>query len=184
MFLNILLVLGVIVAWNLYGQYQDFKKRKAYLENLTDTASPTVSVLRDSMMIGYQNDKRTLHIYVPPEYEQDSAARYPVIYLMDGESAFNDLENQSPEWQVDEVINAASAQGKPTAIVIGINQAEDRDAEYTPFVNKDNPNAHGDKFTEWVTTDLKTWVDTHYRTRPEARWTTIGGVSRSGMMAY
>ncbi|MEL7221648.1 MAG: alpha/beta hydrolase-fold protein, partial [Bacteroidota bacterium] len=79
---------------------------------------------------------------------------------------------------------AAAEQGKPTAIVVGINQAEDRDAEYTPFVNEDNPNAHGDKFAQWVSTDLKNWVDTHYRTKTEASATTIGGISRSGMMAY
>jgi predicted alpha/beta superfamily hydrolase len=110
--------------------------------------------------------------------------RYPVIYLLDGESAFNDLENMGPEWQVDEVINAAAENGQQTAIVIGINEAEDRDAEYSPFVNEDNPNAHGDKFAKWVATDLKNWVDTNYHTVQEPNGTTIGGISRSGMMAY
>lgn len=103
---------------------------------------------------------------------------------LDGESSFNDLENMSPEWQVDEVINAASDINNQTAIVIGIAQAQDRDAEYTPFVNEDNPDAHGDKFAVWVTTDLKSWVDRHYRTKRESASTTIGGISRSGMMAY
>jgi len=106
------------------------------------------------------------------------------MYFMDGESSFNDLENMGPEWQIDEVINAASANGQPTAIVIGINEAEDRDAEYTPFVNEDNPDAHGAQFAEWVASDLKAWIDRHYRTKQGAAATTIGGISRSGMMAY
>ena len=71
-----------------------------------------------------------------------------------------------------------------TAIVVAINQAENRDAEYTPFINEDNPEAHGSKFANWVVEELKPWIDTNYRTDPVARKTAIGGISRSGMMAY
>ena len=145
---------------------------------------PTVATLRDSILIPYQEVKRTIHIYLPPEYSHDTTKMYPVIYLLDGESAFNDLENEAPEWQVDEIIDEASEMGAQTAIVVAINQAEDRDAEYTPFVNVDNPNAHGDKFAEWLADDFKPWIDLHYRTNREASATTIGGISRSGMMAY
>ncbi len=179
-----LLLFGLYGCYRYYNHYQEEKRRAAYYENLVNTASPTVTVLRDSILIGYQNEKRTIHVYVPPNYHHDSTARYPVIYLMDGESAFNDLENNGPEWQVDEVINAAAEQGQVTAIVIAINQAEDRDAEYTPFINEDNPEAHGAEFAHWLSSDLKKWVDNNYRTKPDAAATTIGGISRSGMMAY
>ena len=172
------------LAYRYYGQYQEKKYRDSFYENLVDSASPTVTVLRDSITVGYRNEKKTIHIYVPPEYDQDTTSRYPVMYFMDGESSFNDLENMGPEWQIDEVINAASVAGKPTAIVIGINDAEDRDAEYTPFINKDNPEAHGAAYAKWVKEDLKSWVDQHYRTDTSATATTIGGISRSGMMAY
>lgn len=172
------------LAYRYYGHYQEKKYRDSFYENLVDTASPTVTVLRDSITVGYRNEKKTIHIYVPPEYDQDTTSRYPVMYFMDGESSFNDLENMGPEWQIDEVINAASAADKPTAIVIGISDAEDRDAEYTPFINKDNPEAHGAAYAKWVKEDLKSWVDQHYRTDTSATATTIGGISRSGMMAY
>lgn len=179
-----LLIFGIFEAYGYYKYQKEQKRRAHFYENLQDTSSPTVTVLRDSILIGYRNEKRTIHIYVPPAYDKDTITRYPVIYVLDGESSFNDLENMGPEWQIDEVINAAAEKGQQTAIVIGINQAEDRDAEYTPFVNEDNPNAHGAKFTEWVSTDLKGWVDTHYRTKTSAQTTTISGISRSGMMAY
>jgi len=183
-FLPGFIIFGIYGAYRFYGQYQEEKRRAAYYENLVDTSSPTVTVLRDSILIGYQDEKRTIHIYVPPGYDKDSLKNYPVMYFLDGESSFNDLENMGPEWQIDEVINAAAAQGEQTAIVVGINQAEDRDAEYTPFINDDNPNAHGDKFAKWLSNDLKPWIDEHYRTKPEPSATTIGGISRSGMMAY
>lgn len=179
-----ILIFGAFKAYRYYGYLQEEKRRAIYYENLVDTSSPTVTVLRDSILIAYQNEKRTIHIYVPPNYASDSTSRYPVMYFMDGESSFNDLENMGPEWQIDEVINAASAQGQPTAIVVGINDAEDRDGEYTPFVNDDNPNAHGEAFAKWVATELKPWIDANYRTKSEATATSIGGISRSGMMAY
>ncbi len=180
-----LLIFGFFFGRGKYYQHQEEQRRSAYYENLVDTSSPTVHVIRDSIRIGYQNETRTIHTYVPPNYNNDTLTRYPVIYMMDGESSFNDLENMGPEWEIDEVINAASESGELTAIVIGINQSDkSRDTEYTPFVNEDNPNAHGDKFSEWVTTDLKQWVDTNYRTKPDPSSTTIGGISRSGMMAY
>ncbi|MBT8220467.1 MAG: hypothetical protein KJP00_11610 [Bacteroidia bacterium] len=182
--LKVIILLVVYMGYKYYGHYKEEQRKAAYYENLVDTASPTVTVLRDSIWIGYRNEKRTLHIYVPPGYDQDTARNYPVMYFLDGESSFNDLENMAPEWQIDEVINAASASGQPTAIVVGINQAEDRDAEYTPMVDKDNPNAHGAEFAQWVATDLKNWIDSNYRTQTKPSSTTIGGISRSGMMAY
>ncbi len=171
-------------AYQFYGPYQENQRRAAYYENLVDTSSPGVTVLRDSILIDYQDDKRTIHIYVPPDYDRDSSKRFPVLYFLDGESSFNDLENMGPEWQIDEVINEAYERSQPTAMVVGTNQAEDRDAGYTPFINEDNPQAHGAQFAEWVSNDLKTWIDSNYRSRPEPGSTTIGGISRSGMMAH
>jgi len=179
-----LLIFGLYEAYSYYSYHKEKQRRDAHYENLVDTSSPSVTVLRDSILIGYQNEKRTIHIYVPPQYDKDTMTWYPVMYFLDGESSFNDLENMGPEWQIDEVINTASENNQQTAIVIGINQSEERDAEYTPFVNEDNPDAHGAEFAKWVTTDLKNWVDLHYRTKKETTATSIGGISRSGMMAY
>lgn len=179
-----IVVFGFIKARQFYYFKQEEKRRAAFYENLQDTSTPTVTVLRDSILIGYQNHRRTVHLYVPPNYNDDTLQTFPVMYLLDGESAFNDLENMGPEWQVDEVINTATGLGEPSAIVVAINQAEDRDAEYTPFVNEDNPDAHGAKFATWVATDLKQLIDANYRTRRDAESTFIGGISRSGMMAY
>jgi len=179
-----LIIFTLYAAYRFYGQYKEKQRHAVYYENLVDTSSPTVTVLRDSIMMPYRNEKKTIHVYVPPGYDQDTTSHYPVMYFLDGESSFNDLENMAPEWEIDEVINAAETNGQQTAIVIGINQAEDRDAEYTPWVNEDNPEAHGEAFANWVVTDLKKWVDTHYRTQQEATATTIGGISRSGMMSY
>lgn len=184
LFLIGILLFGLYAVYRTYAQYKEKQRRAAFYENLVDTASPNVNVLRDSISIAYQNKKRTIQVYLPPNYDRESSLRFPVIYFLDGQAAFNDLEAQGPEWQIDEVIDEAANNSEATAIVIAINSAEDRDAEYTPFVNEDNPNAHGAEFAKWLVTDLKDWVDTNYPTKTDAASTTIGGISRSGMMAY
>lgn len=88
---------GLYWAFKYFTIREKKNHRDAYYNNLQDTSSPTVETLRDSFLIGYQNDKRSLYIYVPPDYEKDSTQIYPVIYMMDGESCFNDLDNMADE---------------------------------------------------------------------------------------
>ncbi len=173
---------GFYQLYRLYNFKKEEQRRNSYYQNLQDTSSPTVSM--DSLFIDYQNSFKKLHIYVPPEYNSDTSKKYPVIYMMDGEQSFNDLTNMGPEWQIDEVINAASENGKPTAIVIGINDADERNPEYTPWKIESTPDAHGGPYAKWVTTELKNWVDQNFRTKTDPTNTAIGGISRSGMMAY
>jgi len=177
------LIFGGYRLYKGYQWKQEEKRRATYWENIKDTASPTVSVLKDEISIGYRDAQKTLHVYLPPSYATDTLRRYPVIYMLDGGGCFNDTIS-APEWQLDEVIDAADLQGKASAIVIGIPSAENRDAEYTPWINDDNPDAHGERFANWMAHDLKAWVDSTYRTDPSTQSTTIGGISRSGMMAY
>jgi len=187
------ILLFLFIGLSIFGIYEAFsyykwKKlkdyRNSFYENLVDTSSPTVSTLRDSISIPYQNQKRTIHIYVPPSYAKDSMTRYPVIYMLDGEQCFDELAAQGPEWQFDEVINQADSSGDQTAIVIAIEQDDPRDPEYTPWPIEEYPNAHGAQFSKWLSYELKPWVDEHYRTEKAPTSNIIGGISRSGMMAY
>lgn len=189
---KLLIFLGVsailaIVGYNAFFWCHDWQREQAYKEfmaNATDTASENVTVLRDSILIDYQDDKRTIHVYLPPGYSTQDSVRYPVIYMMDGDGAFNELENGAEEWQVDEVIDSIAGSGGPGAIVIGIESAEIRDEEYTPWPIEEYPEAHGEKYMNWFCAEFKPWVDANFRTLPTAGHTTIGGISRSGMMAY
>ena len=64
------------------------KKHRAWVESLTHSASSNVHILADTIEIDYLNEKRTLAIYLPENYEIDSMD-YSVIYFLDGESLFD-----------------------------------------------------------------------------------------------
>lgn len=170
-----------------YLQYQGFKMRKAYSENLQETASPQVMHWQDTVYIDYLDQKRSLFVYFPPGYESDTTNRYSVFYMLDGEAMFDDMEIAGPEWQVDEVLNEDAANGGKGAIVIGIPSLENRSVEYKPFVdpkNREEKEVEGDQFAEWLATDLKGWVDSSFRTSLEPSQNIIGGASLGGLMAY
>ncbi|MEL6355625.1 MAG: alpha/beta hydrolase-fold protein [Bacteroidota bacterium] len=182
-------VLGFIAAIVGYWLFQMGKaasrpKVEAKEVVWSPTALAGVKVLKDSFPITYQDTTRTLYFYLPSNYHADTLARYPVIYMLDGESCCDNAANESTEWQMDEVIEHSLVAGGPAAIVVGIEQAPKRDPEYTPWPVEDYPNAHGEAFVNWLAEELKPWVDTTFRTNPSPSATTIGGISRSGMMAY
>jgi predicted alpha/beta superfamily hydrolase len=165
-----------------YKEYQWIK----YVESLEDTASSNVSVLKDTVYIDYLDEKRTLRIYLPSSYSTDTI-HYPVIYFFDGNSLFSDKTLEGPEWRVDEVIDSIAAINGEAAIVIGIDNSDNRMTEYKPFLSPYIPEEKevtGDKHVKWLATDLKQWVDQNYRTKKEAQHTTIGGASLGGLMAY
>ncbi|MEM9836445.1 MAG: alpha/beta hydrolase-fold protein [Bacteroidota bacterium] len=167
-----------------YRKYQDHREHQEWLANAYPSASENVAVWRDSIFIPLQNDKRSVHVYLPPGYHDNDSIRYPVIYMLDGGSAFDMMEHESTEWEIDEVIDSTVAAGGPGAIVIGIESAPNRDQEYTPWPIDDYPKAHGEAFMNWLCTEFKPMIDRQFRTQPATESTTIGGISRSGMMAY
>ncbi len=180
-----LVIPAICVFAYIFGrQYLEWREHQAWLATISTSASPNVTVLRDSIYIPYLDSKRTVHVYLPPDYDSTDK-RYPVMYFMDGEALFDQVENEATEWRADEVMDSIAAAGGQTAILIGIQQsAVSRDDEYTPFPGPDYPDAHGDQFAEWLAYDFKEWVDDHYRTMPGAEYTGVGGCSRSAMMAY
>ncbi|MEL6141716.1 MAG: alpha/beta hydrolase-fold protein, partial [Bacteroidota bacterium] len=172
-----------------YQQYKNYQRRQAtyafYRANLTDKTSPNVRILSDTFLVDYLNERRTLRIYLPDDYE-NSTSRYPVIYLFDGQALFNDIVNKEPEWRVDEVIDSVTTAGGPAAIVVGIdNHGTHRSAEYNPYLTQEEyREINGKQHADWVVNNLKPWIDTSYRTLPDPQYTVVGGASLGGLMSY
>ena len=185
-FLFLLIILGLAVAVKFFMDYKKEQAWKAYVASLVHTASPNVQILKDTITVDYLGTKRTLSLYLPANYEQDTIA-YPVLYFLDGQSLFDKKILEGDEWQLDEVLDSLGLLGRQQAIVVGIYNADDRRTEYKPFLSPHVPSekkVSGDQHAEWIATNLKQWIDARYRTKPEPASTIIGGASLGGLMSY
>jgi len=73
-----------------------------------------------------------LRVYVPPGYDENTLARYPVVYMQDGQNLFfPDEAFQGQEWSVDETSRTLhDMRAVDDQIIVGV-YSEDRMREYT-----------------------------------------------------
>lgn len=149
------------------------------------TARPSVRILSDSFRIPGLNRTRRVWVYLPPGYET-STQRYPVIYLHDGQNAFDAATSFAGEWGVDETIDSLAARGVGGAIVVAIdNGGSHRMDEYNPWKNSSARlgGGEGEAYVDFLARSLKPYIDARYRTRTDARNTTIAGSSMGGLIS-
>ena len=149
------------------------------------TASRSVAVVSDSFAMPQLGRSRRVWIYLPPGYET-SRARYPVIYMADGQNVFDDATSFSGEWGVDETLDSLAARGAGGAIVVAVDHGgTHRLDEYDPWraTNPRYGGGEGEAYTRFVVETLKPWIDARYRTLPDRTHTAIAGSSMGGLIS-
>jgi predicted alpha/beta superfamily hydrolase len=132
------------------------------------------------------NNSRTLLVYLPPSYNENSAKHYPVLYMHDGQNLFNAATSAfGTEWQVDENINRLVGTGAmDEVIVVGIYNNANRIWEYTPCCDPDDGGGGADTYTKFVIDTVKPYVDQHFRTLPGRDTTAVMGSSLGGLLSF
>ena len=128
---------------------------------------------------------RDVLVWLPPGYDQ-SAARYPVLYMHDGQNLFDpDTAFNNESWRVGETATALIAAGRiEPPIIVGIyNTGEARIDEYTPTDDKKLGGGHADDYGRMIIEELKPLIDRVYLTRPDADHTGIAGSSLGGLVS-
>jgi enterochelin esterase-like enzyme len=129
----------------------------------------TGQVLAASLSTDLLPDKKLPYrVYLPPCYAADKGARYPVLYLLHGQTYTED------QWiRLGAVKNAdrliASRQVVPFLIVLPYDKSWRQPDE--------------DNFGKALVEELIPAIDAAYRTRPERQFRAIGGLSRGGAWA-
>ena len=74
-----------------------------------------------------------LRCYLPPGYEENTLARYPLAYMQDGQNLFFPEEAfRGQHWRVDETSQVLRAmQAVEDLIIVGVYSGEHREQEYT-----------------------------------------------------
>lgn len=155
------------------------------------TASPQVRVLATSFVMPQLGRRRRVWVYLPAGYAKNTARRYPVLYLHDGQNVFDEATSYGGEWGVDEALDQLRKAGQDVAgtIVVAVDNGDEfRSDEYIPWVSaalKGQPHqgGQGGAYVDFLAQTLKPYVDAHYRTRPGAAQTGVAGSSLGGLIS-
>ncbi len=144
-------------------------------------------------------------VWTPPSYGRDPRARFPVLYMHDGQNLFDPaFTNYGKEWGMDEAITRLSRRGDLREwIVVGIRSPETRWLSLFPeklldFLppqrraalaatigeeRLDRSAFRGDEYLDWVVTRLKPYIDRRYPTHADPANTAVMGASMGGLMS-
>lgn len=141
---------------------------------------------------------RHVDVWRPPGYDMGEA-RYPVLYMHDGQNLFERQSGFGGEhWGVRETISRLTREGHIRApLVVGVwNNPELRRAEYMPQKAYVHPTVariftqwaggeapRSDNYVRFLAEELKPFIDAAYRTLPTQPDTFIMGSSMGGLIS-
>jgi len=141
---------------------------------------------------------RHVDVWCPPGYE--AGARYPAIYMHDGQNLFEPaLSTFGVPWGVDEALARLVAEGAIAgAIVVGIWSTPERRREYMPerpllapearalrdrFSREQGGPPMSDAYLRFLVEELKPLIDATYHTLPDRAHTFVMGSSMGGLIS-
>jgi predicted alpha/beta superfamily hydrolase len=132
---------------------------------------------------------RLLRALLPPGYDEATDRRYPVLYLLDGQTLFDAADSYTTHaWEVDDVMARLLAEGAlEPLIVVGIDNPglTQRPNELLPwfdeYLSPPLPDPQGKRFPQFLVTEVMPRVESRYRVLEGAEHTGLGGVSYGGL---
>ena len=127
-------------------------------------------------------NERQVFVYRPPGYDE-GAARYPVLYMQDGQNLFDPAHAAfGVEWEAGKSADRLIGEGAMEPIlIVGVGNTPQRRMEYAPRFGAEPGRA--DRYARFLLEELKPFIDREYRTKPESGETGIGGSSLGGLAA-
>jgi len=193
------------VAQNLDEYWTKIKGYATMRFRYKDIIDSSVPKVNGGRLIRFKNFKsgyvqpRNVDVWLPENY--DASKKYAVLYMHDGQMLFDSTTTwNKQEWQVDEIFTRLlGKKAIKDCIVVGIwNNGEYRHAEYFPqkaidYLSpmlkdtvigqylKGKPQA--DNYLNFLTKELKPFVDSVFATMPDQENTFIAGSSMGGLIS-
>ena len=122
---------------------------------------------------------RDIIVWLPPGYEKNNERRYPVLYMQDGQNIFDPSTSSfGVDWQLDENADTLIRQGLiEPIIIVGIYNTRFRSSEY-------GINDTSLAYKKFVVKELKPFIDSTYRTKPQGDFNAVAGSSLGGLIAF
>jgi predicted alpha/beta superfamily hydrolase len=127
-----------------------------------------------------RRNRRDVDVYLPASYSA-GRARYPVVYIQDGQNLSDPDTAFAGTWELETALEQLAARGIE-AIVVGVHHpGEDRLADYSPFPDRRHGGGEADAYLDFLVDVVKPRIDRLFRTRHERDATTILGSSMGGL---
>ncbi|HEX8076244.1 MAG TPA: alpha/beta hydrolase-fold protein, partial [Chthoniobacterales bacterium] len=127
---------------------------------------------------------RTVRVYLPRGYEQNTTHRYPVLYLHDGQNVF-DPGGPYGSWSADATATREIGQGRMReTIMVGIDNTDNRIAEYLPPGDSyKGSQGISDAYASFVINNVRPYIDNTFRTLNDFKNTLTLGSSLGGLVS-
>jgi len=137
---------------------------------------------------------RTVYVYLPRGYNENTAKRYPVLYMHDGQNLFLGMTNwiTGYGWNADTTANNLIRFGQMReTIIVGVSSDPDptsqrRLCEYEPplpICKTNCASSLGAQYTSLLLDLVKPMIDTNYRTLTNADDTGVMGSSMGALIS-
>lgn len=131
-------------------------------------------------------DERVISVCLPKGYHENAAA-YPVMYMFDGQNAFEEeIANYGNSWRLHEF----TENWEKDIIIVGVESSQESDrhlAEYCPYHLAprmwEGLRGRGRSTMEWIIGTLKQKIDSRYRTLGDRLCTGVMGAGLGGLMS-
>lgn len=151
----------------------------AWKDSLASIGGITGEVRYHRNVEGHGAPARDIIVWLPPGYEEGDA-RYPVLYMHDGQNVFDPRTSFTGiDWGVDETADRMIREGtlRP-CIVVGMYNTADRRDEYGADETKTRA------YMDFVVHTVKPMIDAGYRTNPGRDDTFVMGSSMGGCISW
>jgi len=127
----------------------------------------------------FLSERRHVEIWLPPGYEDDTARRYRVIYMSDGQNLFDPrIASTGIDWGIDEaMVRGAEAGLFDPAIVVATWSTSERTLEYSPWHN-------APQYARFLIEELMPRVNEEFRTLTGRQHTFAMGSSMGGLLSF
>ena len=131
----------------------------------------------DALDLGYLGPRK-VHVFLP----RHRAARCPVVYMHDGDTAFWPGGVARGTWDVAGTLSALQGRVEPL-IVVAVHPLR-RDFEYTHIDWRGGREPWGDlpRYARWLAERVKPWIDAQYPTDPGRA--SVVGSSHGGLASF
>lgn len=169
----------------------------------TKGKEPNYSPKYETKEFEFDGYKKNVHIWTPDDYDKDSADKYSVIYMLDGQSVLSkEIGNEIQCWDVAEHVESMMSVTDNKAVIVAIETMggimEDgktintRDDELIPDIGEFlewngqtvNSKKRGNDFSNFVYDTVVPYVEENYNVYTDAAHNAVAGSSYGGLGSF